>query len=247
MDKTLELLKLAKDGNQDAKEQLVEENLGLVWAVARRFMGRGHELEDLYQIGCIGLMKCIEKFDLTYDVKFSTYAVPMISGEIKRFLRDDGMIKVSRTLKETAYKVKKAREEIINQTGVEPKLEELSEILEIDVEEIVASLEANVEVESIHKTIYQNDGNAIYLLDKIAAVEDENETLLNQIVVGEVMNHLEEVEQKIIKLRYFENKTQTEIAKEIGISQVQVSRMEKRILLKMRKNLEQDSKLLKQK
>ena len=247
MDKTLELLKLAKDGNQDAKEQLVEDNLGLVWAVARRFMGRGHELEDLYQIGCIGLMKCIEKFDLTYDVKFSTYAVPMISGEIKRFLRDDGMIKVSRTLKETAYKVKKAREEIINQTGVEPKLEELSEILEIDVEEIVASLEANVEVESIHKTIYQNDGNAIYLLDKIAAVEDENETLLNQIVVGEVMNHLEEVEQKIIKLRYFENKTQTEIATEIGISQVQVSRMEKRILLKMRKNLEQDSKLLKQK
>lgn len=241
MDKTLELLKLAKEGNQDAKEQLVKENLGLVWAVARRFMGRGHELEDLYQIGCIGLMKCIEKFDLSYDVKFSTYAVPMISGEIKRFLRDDGMIKVSRTLKETAYKVKKARDEIINQTGVEPKIEELSEILEIDVEEIVASLEANVEVESIHKTIYQNDGNAIYLLDKIATVEDENETLLNQIVLGEVMANLEEVEKKIIRLRYFENKTQTEIAKKIGISQVQVSRMEKRILLKMRKNLEQDS------
>lgn len=240
MDKTLELLKLAKEGNQDAKEQLVKENLGLVWAVARRFMGRGHELEDLYQIGCIGLMKCIEKFDLTYDVKFSTYAVPMISGEIKRFLRDDGMIKVSRTLKETAYKVKRARDELINQTGIEPKLEELSEILEIDVEEIVASLEANVEVESIHKTIYQNDGNAIYLLDKIAAIEDENETLLNQIVLKEVMKHLDDVEQKIIKMRYFENKTQTEIAKEIGISQVQVSRMEKRILLKMRKNLEQD-------
>ncbi len=240
MDKTLELLKLAKEGNQDAKEQLVKENLGLVWAVARRFMGRGHELEDLYQIGCIGLMKCIEKFDLAYDVKFSTYAVPMISGEIKRFLRDDGMIKVSRTLKETAYKVKRARNEIINQTGIEPKLEELSEILEIDVEEIVASLEANVEVESIHKTIYQNDGNAIYLLDKIAAIEDENETLLNQIVLKEVMKHLDDVEQKIIKMRYFENKTQTEIAKKIGISQVQVSRMEKRILLKMRKNLEQD-------
>ena len=129
MDKTLELLKLAKEGNQDAKEQLVKDNLGLVWAVARRFMGRGHELEDLYQIGCIGLMKCIEKFDLTYDVKFSTYAVPMISGEIKRFLRDDGMIKVSRTLKETAYKVKRARDEIVNRTGIEPKLEELSEIL----------------------------------------------------------------------------------------------------------------------
>lgn len=234
MDKTLELLKLAKEGNQDAKEQLVTENLGLVWAVARRFMGRGYELDDLYQIGCIGLMKCIDKFDLSYDVKFSTYAVPMISGEIKRFLRDDGMIKVSRTLKETAYKVKKAREEIINRTGIEPKLEELSELLEIDVEEIVASLEVNIEVESIHKTIYQNDGNAVYLIDKIASEKDENESLLNQMVIEGLLKGLNDMEQTIIKLRYFENKTQTEIAKEVGISQVQVSRMEKKILLKMR-------------
>lgn len=234
MDKTLELLKLAKEGNQDAKEQLVTENLGLVWAVARRFIGRGYELDDLYQIGCIGLMKCIDKFDLSYDVKFSTYAVPMISGEIKRFLRDDGMIKVSRTLKETAYKVKKAREEIINRTGIEPKLEELSELLEIDVEEIVASLEVNVEVESIHKTIYQNDGNAVYLIDKIASEKDENENLLNQMVIEGLLKGLTDMEQTIIKLRYFENKTQTEIAKEVGISQVQVSRMEKKILLKMR-------------
>ena len=169
MDNTLELLKFAKEGDQDAKEQLVTNNLGLVWAVARRFMGRGHDLEDLYQIGCIGLMKCIDKFDLSYDVKFSTYAVPMISGEIKRFLRDDGIVKVSRTLKETAYKVKKTREEIVNQTGVEPKLEEISQLLEIDVEEIVASLEANVEVESIHKTIYENDGNSIYLIARMTS------------------------------------------------------------------------------
>lgn len=237
MDKTLELIKLAKEGNQDAKEQVVTENLGLVWAVARRFLGRGHELEDLYQIGCIGLMKCIEKFDLSFEVKFSTYAVPMISGEIKRFLRDDGMIKVSRTLKETAYKVKRAREEIANRTGMEPKLEEISRLLEIDMEEIVASLEANVEVESIHKTIYQNDGNAIYLLDKIADVEDEHETLLDHLVVEDLLEQLEDTEEKIIKLRYFENWTQTEIAKEIGISQVQVSRMEKKILLKMRQKL----------
>lgn len=237
MDKTLELIKLAKEGNQDAKDRVVTENLGLVWAVARRFLGRGHELEDLYQIGCIGLMKCIDKFDLSFDVKFSTYAVPMISGEIKRFLRDDGMIKVSRTLKETAYKVKKAREEIMNRTGIEPKLEELSEALDIDMEEIVASLEANVEVESIHKTIYQNDGNAIYLLDKIADVEGENDEVLNHLVVEELMGQLEDTEEKIIRLRYFENKTQTEIAKEIGISQVQVSRMEKKILLKMRQRM----------
>ena len=234
MDKTLELLKLAKEGNQDAKEQVVVNNLGLVWAVARRFMGRGHELEDLYQIGCIGLMKCIDKFDLSYDVKFSTYAVPMISGEIKRFLRDDGMIKVSRTLKETAYKVKRAREEILNRTGMEPRIEELSELLEIEVEEIVASLEANIEVESIHKTIYQNDGNAIYLLDKISDVKDESETLLDHIMVNEWISRLEDMEKKIIRMRYYENKTQTEIANEIGISQVQVSRMEKKILLKMR-------------
>ncbi len=236
MDKTLELLKLAKEGNQDAKEQLVTENLGLVWAVARRFVGRGYELEDLYQIGCIGLMKCIDKFDLSYDVKLSTYAVPMISGEIKRFLRDDGMIKISRTLKETAYKVKRAREEIVNQTGVEPKLEELSRLLKIDVEEIVASLEANAEVESIHKTIYQNDGNDIYLLDKIAAEEDEKETVLDRMVVEELIDQLDEVEQQIIRMRYFENRTQMEIAGLIGISQVQVSRIEKRSLLKMRRH-----------
>lgn len=234
MDKTLELIKLAKEGDQDAKEQVVTENLGLVWAVARRFIGRGHDLEDLYQIGCIGLMKCIEKFDLSYDVKFSTYAVPMISGEIKRFLRDDGIVKVSRTLKETAYKVRKARDEIINKTGVEPKLSDLSKLLDIDEEEIVASLEANVEVESIHKTIYQNDGNAICLMDKIACEKDENEELINHVVVEDMLSQLDELEGNIIRMRYFENRTQTEIAKQVGISQVQVSRLEKKTLLKMR-------------
>ena len=237
MDNTLELLKFAKEGDQDAKEQLVTNNLGLVWAVARRFMGRGHDLEDLYQIGCIGLMKCIDKFDLSYDVKFSTYAVPMISGEIKRFLRDDGIVKVSRTLKETAYKVKKTREEIVNQTGVEPKLEEISQLLEIDVEEIVASLEANVEVESIHKTIYENDGNSIYLIDKLTTEEDETDAVINNMLVEGLMKNLNETEQLIIQMRYFDNRTQMEIAKEVGVSQVQISRMEKKILMKMRQQL----------
>lgn len=238
MDNTLELLRLAKEGDQDAKDQLIKDNLGLVWAVARRYQGRGYDLEDLYQIGCIGLIKCIDKFDLSYDVKLSTYAVPMISGEIKRFLRDDGMIKVSRTLKETAYKVIRAREEIVNKTGVEPKLEELANLLSIDIEEIVASLEANAEVESIHKTIYQNDGNEIFLVDKIASGRDENEELLNHIMIEKMMSKLTEMEQEIIRLRYFENKTQTEIANIVGISQVQVSRMEKKILLKMREDIE---------
>ncbi|MBQ8086024.1 MAG: SigB/SigF/SigG family RNA polymerase sigma factor [Lachnospiraceae bacterium] len=234
MDKTFELLKLAKDGNRDAKEQLINDNLGLVWSVARRYMGRGYDLEDLYQIGCIGLIKCIDKFDLSFDVKFSTYAVPMISGEIKRYLRDDGMIKVSRTLKETAYKVNKLRNDIINRTGVEPGIDEISKILDIDVEEIVASLEANVDVESINKTIYQNDGSSIALMDKIASEKDEQEEVINQVVIDDLLAGLSEQESKIIKLRYYENKTQTEIADEVGISQVQVSRMEKRILLKMR-------------
>lgn len=234
MDKTFELLKLAKDGNRDAKEQLINDNLGLVWSVARRYMGRGYDLEDLYQIGCIGLIKCIDKFDLSFDVKFSTYAVPMISGEIKRYLRDDGMIKVSRTLKETAYKVNKLRNDIINRTGVEPGIDEISKILDIDVEEIVASLEAIVDVESINKTIYQNDGSSIALMDKIASEKDEQEEVINQVVIDDLLAGLSEQESKIIKLRYYENKTQTEIADEVGISQVQVSRMEKRILLKMR-------------
>lgn len=234
MDKTFELLKFAKDGNRDAKEQLINDNLGLVWSVARRYMGRGYDLEDLYQIGCIGLIKCIDKFDLSFDVKFSTYAVPMISGEIKRYLRDDGMIKVSRTLKETAYKVNKLRNDIINRTGVEPGIDEISKILDIDVEEIVASLEAIVDVESINKTIYQNDGSSIALMDKIASEKDEQEEVINQVVIDDLLAGLSEQESKIIKLRYYENKTQTEIADEVGISQVQVSRMEKRILLKMR-------------
>ncbi len=234
MDNTLELLKYAKEGDQDAKEQLITNNLGLVWAVARRFMGRGYDVEDLYQIGCIGLIKCIDKFDLSYDVKFSTYAVPMISGEIKRFLRDDGMVKISRTLKETAYKVRRLREELLNQTGVEPKLEDLSTRLNIDVEEIVASLEACVEVESIHKTIYENDGNTIYLIDKLAQEDDEKEVLMNQMLVEELLENLEPTEKQIIQMRYYENRTQTEIANVIGVSQVQISRMEKKILLKMR-------------
>lgn len=234
MEETLELLKLAKEGDQDAKEQVITQNLGLVWAVARRFMGRGYELEDLYQIGCIGLIKCVEKFDLSFDVKFSTYAVPMISGEIKRFLRDDGMIKVSRTLKEIAYKVNRTREEIMNETGEEPKLEEVAGILNLDVEEIVASLEANVEVESIHKTVYQNDGKEMYLVDKLADTRDEQEGLMNHLLIESLVASLDESEKQIIKLRYYENKTQTQVADIVGISQVQVSRMEKKILQKMR-------------
>lgn len=237
MDRTIELIKRAKDGDQVARNQVASENLGLVWSVARRFAGRGHDLEDLYQIGCIGLLKCIDKFDVDYDVRFSTYAVPMIMGEIKRFLRDDGMVKVSRSLKEIAYKVYVTREQMTNMNGEEPSLEELASCLEIDKEDIVIALEANAEVESIYKTIYQNDGNSIYLIDKIESCEDESLKAVNQLALEEVMAGLEEKERTIIRMRYFEDKTQTEIAGIIGISQVQVSRIEKKVLLKMREQM----------
>lgn len=237
MDRTIELIKRAKEGDQNARNQVASENLGLVWSVVRRFSGRGYDLEDLYQIGCIGLLKCIDKFELSYDVKFSTYAVPMIMGEIKRFLRDDGMVKVSRSLKETAYKVYVTRERMVNEMGMEPTLEELASCLEIDKEDIVVAMEANSEVESIYKTIYQNDGNSIYLIDKLVSVEDESQKAVNQLALEELMSDLDEKEKKIITMRYFEDKTQTEIAKIVGISQVQVSRIEKKVLLKMREQI----------
>ena len=237
MDRTIELIKLAKEGDRKAREQVATENLGLVWSVVRRVAGRGHELEDLYQIGCIGLMKCIDKFDPAYDVKFSTYAVPMIMGEIKRFLRDDGMVKVSRSLKETAYKVYSVREQMMNEHGIEPTIEELASSLEIEKEDIVLALEAGSEVESIYKTIYQNDGNSIYLNDNLVSSEDESRQAVDRLALEELLGQLEEKERSIIRMRYFEDKTQTEIAGFLGISQVQVSRIEKKVLTKMREQM----------
>ena len=159
MEETLELLQLAKEGDKEARDKIVSLNTGLVWSVARRFQNRGHELEDLFQIGVIGLLKCIDKFDLSYEVKFSTYAVPMITGEIKRFLRDDGMIKVSRSLKETAYKVKLAKDKLSMEGGNEPTIHQIADYLQISVEEIAASLESSAEIESLYQTIYQGDGS----------------------------------------------------------------------------------------
>ena len=193
-----------------------------------------YKRQDLFQIGSIGLLKAIDKFDLSYDVKFSTYAVPMITGEIKRFLRDDGMIKVSRSLKEIAYKAKTAKEMMNNRLGREPTIDELAEELGICVEELAVALESGAEVESIYKTIYHGDGNTISLIDKIEETENDNEKLLNRLVLQELISALEPQEKRIITMRYFLDKTQTEIAKELGISQVQVSRLEKKILKSMR-------------
>lgn len=234
---TLELIQLSKEGDKEARDRIVKENVGLVWSIVRRFSNRGHEMEDLFQIGSIGLIKAIDKFDLSYEVRFSTYAVPMITGEIKRFLRDDGMIKVSRSLKETAIKIRIVREQFGNANGREPTIEEIESELKVTRDEIVMALETGAEVESLNKTIYQGDGSPIYLIDKLAETKDESEDLVDRLALREIIASLNEREQEIIKLRYFKDRTQTDIAKELGISQVQVSRMEKRILKIMREKL----------
>ena len=171
---TLELIRLSQMGDTGARNRVITENVGLIWSIVRRFLGRGQEADDLFQIGCIGLMKAVDKFELSYDVKFSTYAVPMITGEIKRFLRDDGMIKVSRTLKETAGRVRKVQEMLENEYGREPTLAELAASLQLAEEEIVMALDSSAEVESLNKTIYYSDGSDIALMDKIAEEVDRN-------------------------------------------------------------------------
>lgn len=232
------LIKRAQAGEKEAREALIEQNLGLVRHIVKRFLGRGHDAEDLFQIGVIGLIKSIDKFDTNYDVKFSTYAVPLITGEIKRFIRDDGMIKVSRTLKENNMRVKYARERLGNKLNREPALEEVAKEAQLSVEEVILALEANVQVESIYKSVYQNDGNEIFMVDQLAdEKQNEQEMVLNHLVVRQLIDSLAEKEQKLISLRYYQNKTQTEVAKVLGISQVQVSRMEKKILLDMRSKI----------
>ena len=234
---TLELIRLSQMGDTGARNRVITENVGLIWSIVRRFLGRGQEADDLFQIGCIGLMKAVDKFELSYDVKFSTYAVPMITGEIKRFLRDDGMIKVSRTLKETAGRVRKVQEMLEGEYGREPTLAELADSLQLAEEEIVMALDSAAEVESLNKTIYHSDGSDIALMDKIAEEVDRNEQLVNHIALKKILSELDEREQSLIRMRFFEERTQTQVAEVLGVSQVQVSRMEKKLLLQMRSRL----------
>ena len=231
----IELIRKSQAGDKAARDLVVMNNVGLVWSIVRRFINRGHEPDDLFQIGTIGLIKAIDKFDFSFKVKFSTYAVPMIMGEIKRYLRDDGMIKVSRSLKETSVKIKRSREMLTNKFGREPTIEEVCDELNLDREDVIMALESNTEVESLNKTIYRGDGNSIYLIDKLEGNdEDESEQVVDKLTLRETIKSLDEKDQKIILLRYFQDKTQTDIAKELGISQVQVSRLEKKILAKLR-------------
>ncbi len=234
MEHTLALIKRVHEGDKDAREQLVEENMGLVFTVVHRFQGRGCEQEDLVQIGCIGLLKAIDHFDSSFEVRFSTYAVPMITGEIKRFLRDDGMIKVSRILKEAAAKAFRARDMLEKRGGREPTMEEIAQETGISAEDLVLAMEAMSEVESLSQTIYSGDGTPVLLSDRLPDRKDRNEELLNRMLLLELLQLLSEEEQEIIRLRYFEDCTQVQVAERLGMTQVQVSRAEKRILKRLR-------------
>lgn len=255
MNETMALLLKVQQGDQGAKEELVKQNLGLVGSIVKRFEYRGHDKEELFQIGTIGLIKAIEKFDFTYEVAFSTYAVPLISGEIRRFLRDDGLVRISRSLKENGWRIRKAAEKISQQMGREASMQELSEATGLAREDIVMAMEANMEVESIYRSVYQSDGSELYLVDQIAAgggmgqvaavggqdvgisqggSDPEKEKILDHMLVRQLLDGLEERERRLIALRYFQDKTQVQTAQELGMSQVQVSRLEKKILLKMR-------------
>jgi len=227
-------------GSKAAKEKIVSDNTGLVWSIARRFVNRGYDLEELYQIGCIGLLKACDRFESRYGVQFSTYAVPLIAGEIKRFLRDNGAIKVSRILKQNGYQISKAKEALLHKYGREATLDELADYTGLCVEDIVMATEANREVESIQQTICGKDGTQVSLVERLvdeAQSEVAAENIMNRILVGQAMEKLGEMEQELIRLRFFEDRTQTEVAKVLGISQVQVSRLEKKILIQMRQNL----------
>ncbi len=224
MENNLELLLQAKKGDDSAKEKLVEQNLGLVWSVARRFTGRGYDIEDLFQIGCIGLIKCIDKFSFEYQVKFSTYAVPLIQGEIKRFLRDSGAIKVSRSLKEMNMKVEQYRQNVLKEKGYEPEIEEIAAALSFDAGDIVMAMEASMEIESL-----ETPG----ILSK---TEEYSQDIVDRLTISQMLDKLEKNERRLIELRYFEDRTQLETGKELGISQVQVSRQEKKILEKLKEN-----------
>ena len=226
MSRCEELIRRAQAGDSAASEQLVQENAGLIWSVAKRFLGRGAETEDLYQLGCLGFLKAVEGFDLNFGTQFSTYAVPKIAGEIRRFLRDDGAIKVSRSLKERAAAVRLMRSRLSSALGREPTVSELAEQLGITPEEIAAAENATMEVESIHREC----GEEGFTLENILTDTESEERMLEKIALRQAIRELPEREKCVISLRYYHGLTQDRVAKVLGVSQVQVSRIEKKAI-----------------
>ena len=234
MDRTLWLIECAHQGDKKAREAAVEENMGLVMHVVKRYQGKTTDMEDLIQIGCIGLLKAVDYFDLNMDVRFSSYAVPMILGEIRRYLRDDGMLKVSRSLKNIAYQTSKTREMLTIQLGREPSIEEIAKETGVEREEIIMAMEASAELESLQKSVYQSDGNEICLEDKVEDGRDAVSELMNHVLLEDMLKVLDPEEKSLIHMRYYEEMTQSQIAAKMQKTQVQISRMEKKILKKMR-------------
>lgn len=234
MTDTLSLLARAHQGDKEARATLTEQNMGLVWSVARRFLNRNVEMDDLFQIGSIGLLKAIDHFDTTYGVCFSTYAVPMISGEIRRHLRDNSMLKVSRSLKERAVQMYREKEKLEIKLGREPTMEEIAAAMSIAPEELAPVLEATMDVESLEQAVYRDESGGRTLMDRLEDPKDRHEKVLDQLLLEELLKDLTQQERHLLYMRYEQELTQSYIAEKLGISQVQVSRMEKRILHKIR-------------
>ena len=231
------LLHRAKDGDAAAREKLVEGNLRLVLSVIQRFAGRGESVDDLFQVGCVGLIKAIDNFDISQPVKFSTYGVPMIVGEIRRYLRDNSAIRVSRSMRDTAYQVLQAREHLMAENQKEPTVEEIAKVLDIPREEVVFAMDAIVDPVSLYEPIYDSGGDAICVMDQVGDTKNTDEQWLEHLALSNAISDLNEREKKILSLRFYAGKTQMEVAGEIGISQAQVSRLEKNALGKIRKNI----------
>jgi len=232
----MDLLRKTRQGDSDAREKLVSGNLRLVLSVIQRFTNRGENLDDLFQVGCIGLIKSIDNFDLSQNVRFSTYAVPMIIGEIRRYLRDNNPIRVSRSMRDVAYKAMQAKEKLTNETQREPTIEELAKVMNLPKEEIVLALESVVDPVSLYEPVYSDGGDTIYVMDQIGD-KNKDDDWLDEISLKEAINRLSDREKRILSLRFFEGHTQMEVASEIGISQAQVSRLEKGALSKIKKQI----------
>ena len=237
MDETMKLINMAHEGDKAARDQLVMDNVGLIWSIVRRFSGRGYEMEDLFQIGSIGLIKAIDKFDTGFDVKFSTYAVPMILGEVRRYLRDNNSIRVSRSLRDTAYKALYVREQLTRTNSKEPTLMEIAQEIGVSKEDITYALDAIQTPVSLYEPVYTDGGDPLFVMDQISDKKNLEENWVEDLSLVEAMKRLPERERHIIDMRFFEGKTQTEVAQEIHISQAQVSRLEKNALKSMKSYL----------
>ncbi|UZQ86961.1 RNA polymerase sporulation sigma factor SigG [Thermoclostridium stercorarium] len=230
-----ELFKRIKNGDKKAREEFIHGNLRLVLSVIQRFNNRGENVDDLFQVGCIGLIKAIDNFDLSQNVKFSTYAVPMIIGEIRRYLRDNNSIRVSRSLKDIAYKALQAKEKLTNKLSRDPSVSEIAEEMNVPREDVILALDAIQEPISLFESVYHDGGDAIYVMDQVSDEKNNDERWLENISINEAISKLTERERMIVDLRFFRGRTQMEVAEEIGISQAQVSRLEKAALRHMRK------------